>query len=82
MEKTGFKLPVFTTRSLLNYSSCVTDHLFFLYIFSVRAQKSLGLVSGSPEYAPVPGFVTPDITARTSRYSDDGRLYAYALPAV
>lgn len=50
--------------------------------YAFRAQKSLGLVSGSPDYVPVPGFLAPDIAARTSHYSDDGRLYAYALPAV
>ena len=46
----------------------------------VRAQKSLGLVNGTPEYNPVGGFVAPDVPARTQSYSADGRLYAYALP--
>ncbi|KAG6811806.1 hypothetical protein H0H92_005729 [Tricholoma furcatifolium] len=48
----------------------------------VRAQKSLGLVNGQPEYADVAGFVGPDVPARTFHYSADGRLFAYALPTV
>ncbi|KAF8635663.1 hypothetical protein AX15_000291 [Amanita polypyramis BW_CC] len=50
--------------------------------YAFRAQKSLGLVGGTPGYAPLPAFVAPDVPARTYIYSDDGRLYAYALPAV
>ncbi|KAJ8507762.1 hypothetical protein ONZ45_g9899 [Pleurotus djamor] len=45
-----------------------------------RAQKSLGLIGGTPEYKPVAGFADPEATARTYHYSSDGRLYAYALP--
>lgn len=48
--------------------------------YAYRAQKSLGLVSGTPDYAPVVGFESPDGAARTYAYSADGRLYAYALP--
>ncbi|PPQ86476.1 hypothetical protein CVT24_010162, partial [Panaeolus cyanescens] len=47
-----------------------------------RAQKSLGLVNGTPDYTPVNGFIPPDVPARTQSYSEDGRLYAYALPTV
>ncbi|EDR11071.1 uncharacterized protein LACBIDRAFT_233034, partial [Laccaria bicolor S238N-H82] len=47
---------------------------------AVRAQKSLGLVSGTPDYIPVAGFESPEVPARTYNYSADGRLYAYALP--
>ncbi|KAK7040360.1 hypothetical protein VNI00_009830 [Paramarasmius palmivorus] len=50
--------------------------------YAFRAQKSIGLVGGSPDYKPVEGFVAPDATARTYNYSADGRLYAYALPSV
>ena len=50
--------------------------------FSVRAQKALGLVNGTPDYTEVSGFVVPDVPARIQSYSSDGRLYAYALPAV
>ncbi|KAI3601653.1 eukaryotic translation initiation factor 2a [Moniliophthora roreri] len=50
--------------------------------YAFRAQKSLGLVGGSPDYKPVQGFIAPDVTARTYNYSADGRLYAYALPSV
>ncbi|KAJ2928491.1 hypothetical protein H1R20_g8590, partial [Candolleomyces eurysporus] len=50
--------------------------------YAFRAQKSLGLVSGSPDYAAVPGFESPDVAARTYVYSADGRLYAYALSTV
>jgi hypothetical protein len=49
---------------------------------SVRAQKALGLVNGTPDYNEVSGFVVPDVPARIQNYSADGRLYAYALPAV
>lgn len=49
---------------------------------TVRAQKSLGLVGGTPDYSLVPGFAVPDVPARTYHYSADGRLYAYALPNV
>ncbi|RDB19482.1 Eukaryotic translation initiation factor 2A [Hypsizygus marmoreus] len=50
--------------------------------YAFRAQKSLGLVNGTPNYDLVPGFVAPDVPARTFQYSADGRLYAYALPTV
>ena len=50
--------------------------------FSDRAQKALGLVNGTPDYTEVSGFVVPDTPARIQNYSSDGRLYAYALPAV
>jgi hypothetical protein len=45
-----------------------------------RAQKTLGIVGGTPDYIPVPGFEVPDVPVRSYRYSADGRLYAYALP--
>ncbi|KAF8650069.1 hypothetical protein AX16_005433 [Volvariella volvacea WC 439] len=48
---------------------------------AVRAQKSLGLVGGTPSYVPIAGFENPDVPARTYQYSADGRLYAYALPS-
>ncbi|KII89455.1 hypothetical protein PLICRDRAFT_91818 [Plicaturopsis crispa FD-325 SS-3] len=48
--------------------------------YAYRAQKSLGLVGGTPNYEPVEGFVGPTVAARMSRYSTDGRLFAYALP--
>ncbi len=53
-----------------------------IFVVAVRAQKSLGLVSGSPDYVPVSAFVAPDVPARIYLYSADGRLYAYALPTV
>ena len=56
--------------------------LTIIYSCVDRAQKSLGLVSGAPDYAPVSGFQSPDVAARTYAYSADGRLYAYALPTV
>lgn len=49
---------------------------------TVRAQKSLGLVGGTPHYKPIPGFEVPDVAARSYTYSADGRLYAYTLPTV
>ncbi|KAF9653864.1 translation initiation factor eIF-2A [Thelephora ganbajun] len=48
--------------------------------YAFRAQKTLGLTSGSPSYTSLEGIQAPDVPARTYRYSDDGRLYAYALP--
>ncbi|KAG8217066.1 eukaryotic translation initiation factor eIF2A-domain-containing protein [Butyriboletus roseoflavus] len=50
--------------------------------YAFRAQKNLGLVGGTPDYIPLSGFVCPDIPARTYHYSNDGRLFAYALPSV
>ncbi|KAJ6567105.1 eukaryotic translation initiation factor eIF2A-domain-containing protein [Mycena capillaripes] len=49
--------------------------------YSFRAQKSIGLVGGSPDYVAAPIDV-PDVPARIYHYSADGRLYAYALPTV
>ncbi|KAH0825712.1 eukaryotic translation initiation factor eIF2A-domain-containing protein, partial [Lanmaoa asiatica] len=50
--------------------------------YAFRAQKSIGLVGGTPDYIPLSGFVSPDVPARTYHYSNDGRLFAYALPSV
>ncbi|KAJ6455956.1 eukaryotic translation initiation factor eIF2A-domain-containing protein [Mycena vitilis] len=50
--------------------------------YSFRAQKSIGLVGGSPDYIVAPNFEVPDVPARIYHYSADGRLYAYALPNV
>jgi hypothetical protein len=58
------------------------EKLLIDHFFSVRAQKALGLVNGTPDYTEVSGFVVPDVPARIQNYSSDGRLYAYALPAV
>jgi len=49
--------------------------------FAYRAQKSLGLMAGSPAYSPLDNFPAPEATARTYKYSDDGRLFAVALPS-
>ncbi|KAG1815818.1 hypothetical protein EV424DRAFT_1557097 [Suillus variegatus] len=48
----------------------------------VRAQKSMGLINGTPTYMPIEGFVVPDVLVRTYHYSPDGRLFAYSLPTV
>ncbi|KAL1740538.1 eukaryotic translation initiation factor eIF2A-domain-containing protein [Schizophyllum fasciatum] len=50
--------------------------------YAYRAQKSMGLVTGAPDYSPVASFEIPDTAARTFCYSSDGRLFAYALPSV
>ncbi|PFH53541.1 hypothetical protein AMATHDRAFT_137237 [Amanita thiersii Skay4041] len=63
-------------------SSIRPSALLITFLSPVRAQKFLGLVSGNPDYSPLPAFLVPDVPARTYLYSDDGRLYAYALPAV
>ncbi|KIY71317.1 translation initiation factor eIF-2A [Cylindrobasidium torrendii FP15055 ss-10] len=49
--------------------------------YAFRAQKSMGLVGGTPHYLPVPGFESPDVPARSYTYSADGRFFAYALPS-
>ncbi|TDL18883.1 translation initiation factor eIF-2A [Rickenella mellea] len=48
--------------------------------YAFRAQKSLGLVGGTPNYEANQAFEQPEATARTYNYSPDGRLFAYALP--
>ncbi|EIN07884.1 translation initiation factor eIF-2A [Punctularia strigosozonata HHB-11173 SS5] len=48
--------------------------------YAFRAQKSLGLVGGTPDYAPLEAFKAPESAARTYQYSSDGRLFALALP--
>ena len=48
--------------------------------FAVRAQKSFGLVGGTPNYDPIEAFQAPEVPARTYQYSSDGRLLAYAIP--
>ncbi|KAJ7611801.1 eukaryotic translation initiation factor eIF2A-domain-containing protein [Roridomyces roridus] len=50
--------------------------------YAFRAQKSIGLVGGSPDYIVAPNFEVPDVPARIYHYSADGRLFAYALPNV
>ena len=54
-----------------NSSICVT----------VRSQKSVGLVGGTPTYHPIEAFQPPDSAARTYQYSPDGRLFALAVPS-
>ncbi|KZT11167.1 translation initiation factor eIF-2A [Laetiporus sulphureus 93-53] len=49
--------------------------------YAYRAQKSLGLVGGTPNYEPIDSFQGPDDPARTYKYSPDGRLFAYAVPS-
>ncbi|KAG9016368.1 hypothetical protein FRB90_003118 [Tulasnella sp. 427] len=48
---------------------------------SVRAQKSLGLVGGAPDYNVLEGYPPPEATARTYKYTSDGKLFAVALPS-
>ncbi|KAJ8590702.1 translation initiation factor eIF-2A [Rhizopogon salebrosus TDB-379] len=50
--------------------------------YAFRAQKSMGLVGGTPTYTPFEGFAASDVPARTYHYSPDGRLFAYTLPSV
>ncbi|KAF7791046.1 hypothetical protein EIP86_002006 [Pleurotus ostreatoroseus] len=47
--------------------------------YAFRAQKSFGLVGGSPNYEAIESFKGPEIPARTYQYSPDGRLFAYVL---
>ncbi|KAI0695088.1 translation initiation factor eIF-2A [Cerioporus squamosus] len=48
--------------------------------YAFRAQKSFGLVGGTPNYDPIENFQAPEVPARTYQYSPDGRLFAYAIP--
>ncbi|RPD55709.1 translation initiation factor eIF-2A [Lentinus tigrinus ALCF2SS1-7] len=48
--------------------------------YAFRAQKSFGLVGGTPTYDPIENFLAPEVPARTYQYSADGRLFAYAIP--
>ncbi|KDQ59846.1 hypothetical protein JAAARDRAFT_126728 [Jaapia argillacea MUCL 33604] len=50
--------------------------------YAFRAQKSLGLVNGSPNYDPVEAFQAqaPEGPSRLYQYSADGRLFALAIP--
>ncbi|KAH9915267.1 translation initiation factor eIF-2A [Epithele typhae] len=48
--------------------------------YAFRAQKSFGLVGGSPSYDAIDSFQAPEVAARTYQYSADGRLFAYAIP--
>lgn len=49
--------------------------------YAFRAQKSVGLVGGTPTYDPIGAFQAPDSMARTYQYSPDGRLFALAVPS-
>ncbi|KAF8744506.1 Eukaryotic translation initiation factor 2A, partial [Rhizoctonia solani] len=49
--------------------------------YAFRSQKQLGLVGGLPEFAPIDAFEKPSTTSRAYAYSQDGRLFAYILPA-
>ncbi|KIO20385.1 hypothetical protein M407DRAFT_29964 [Tulasnella calospora MUT 4182] len=48
--------------------------------YAFRAQKSLGLVGGAPDYNVLEGYPPPEATARTYKYTPDGKLFAVALP--
>ncbi|KAI0628839.1 translation initiation factor eIF-2A [Trametes polyzona] len=48
--------------------------------YAYRAQKSTGLVGGTPDYQPIDSFKQPEVPTRTFKYSSDGRLFAYAIP--
>lgn len=49
--------------------------------YAFRAQKSLGLVGGAPDYKVLEGYPPPEATARTYKYTSDGKLFAVALPS-
>ncbi|KAH9974523.1 eukaryotic translation initiation factor eIF2A-domain-containing protein [Russula compacta] len=49
--------------------------------YAFRAQKSVGLIGGSPTYDRIEAFHSPDAAARTFQYSQDGRLFALAVPS-
>ncbi|SRR5713226_5662016 len=53
--------------------------LYTNFYLIVRSQRSVGLVGGSPTYDLVEAFQAPDTTARTYKYSPDGRLFALAV---
>lgn len=63
------------------YSVFVLYKLILILGIAVRAQRSVGLVSGSPAYDPIEAFEAPDSTSRTYQYSPDGSLFALAVPS-
>ncbi|KAI6040081.1 hypothetical protein EDC04DRAFT_2602729 [Pisolithus marmoratus] len=49
---------------------------------SVHFQKCLGLVHGMPYYSPIQEFTDAGMPTHTYQYSNDSRLFAFALPAL
>ncbi|KAG8963572.1 hypothetical protein FRC03_002827 [Tulasnella sp. 419] len=49
--------------------------------YTFRAQKSMGVVGGGPDYVPSEGFQSPEGFVRTYKYTVDGKLLGYALPS-
>ncbi|KAF7315000.1 Eukaryotic translation initiation factor 2A [Mycena indigotica] len=81
-------MPVVTgVRSLCGYIEALTEfggshpllERILFPLVPLRAQKTIGLVGGSPDYIVAPNFEVPEVPVRTYQYSADGRLYAYAL---
>ena len=58
-----------------------TTFTYHAHFCTVRSQKSVGLVGGTPTYHPIEAFQPPDSAARTYQYSPDGRLFALAVPS-
>ncbi|KZO89756.1 translation initiation factor eIF-2A [Calocera viscosa TUFC12733] len=52
----------------------------FLNQIAFRAQKTMGMLGGSPSYDELENFPKPDVTSRMFQYTQDGRLFAHALP--
>ena len=48
--------------------------------YAFRSLKQLGLVTGSPVFAPVETFERPEAGVRAYAYSSDGRVFAFASP--
>ncbi|KAH7090849.1 translation initiation factor eIF-2A [Auriculariales sp. MPI-PUGE-AT-0066] len=48
--------------------------------YAYRAQKDFGIALSAPVYDVVDAFQKPDVHVRLCQYSQDGRLFAYALP--
>ncbi|EJU05921.1 eukaryotic translation initiation factor 2A [Dacryopinax primogenitus] len=52
----------------------------FVNQIAFRAQKTMGMLGGSPTYNELENFPKPEGTSRMFQYTQDGRFFAHALP--
>ncbi|CAE6434537.1 unnamed protein product [Rhizoctonia solani] len=79
-DTTAVRLPV-REKDALVHTSSQRKMSTETQQYAFRSQKQLGLVGGLPEFAPIDAFDKPSATSRAYTYSQDGRLFAYILPA-
>ncbi|CAG8530060.1 12124_t:CDS:2, partial [Acaulospora morrowiae] len=48
--------------------------------FTYRSYSNFKLVSGHPDYQPIPNFKDPEGNVKTFQYSKDGRYLGWASP--